>query len=161
MIRSLLFPKILMETKPLLLADDTIAYIAGIIDGEGSIGIYKNRKYYVPKVTIANTNLDLLVYIKDCLGMGSITNQMPSINAKPRYQLCISGAKAVFQIIITVRRYLRVKTIPAQIVWAWCLLHNIYDRPKGNKAYPYGTKEADLINSIHRVNQKGLGICVN
>lgn len=60
------------------LTDKQIGYIAGIIDGEGSICLHKcvwkdrNEVYYRPFIKIANTNLEMLVLIKNLLGCGSI-----------------------------------------------------------------------------------------
>lgn len=60
------------------LTDKQIGYIAGIIDGEGTICIAKctwaDRKesYFRPMIKIANTNLEMLTSIKDMLGCGSI-----------------------------------------------------------------------------------------
>lgn len=50
------------------------AYIAGIIDGEGSIMLLKFHKnqYPAPCVSIASTTLELLEYIKEKTGMGNI-----------------------------------------------------------------------------------------
>jgi len=48
------------------------AYIAGIIDGEGSIMLqrFHNNKYPSPCVSIASTTLKLLNWIKSLVGKG-------------------------------------------------------------------------------------------
>jgi len=47
----------------------TYAYIAGFFDGEGSIGIYKNKKNnFVLIVSTANTNFDILIKMKKIFG---------------------------------------------------------------------------------------------
>lgn len=50
------------------------AYIAGIIDGEGSIMLQKfhNNEYPSPCVSIASTTLELLNWIKSVVGKGII-----------------------------------------------------------------------------------------
>jgi hypothetical protein len=50
------------------------AYIAGIIDGEGSIMLQKfhNNEYPSPCVSIASTTLELLNWIKSVVGKGVI-----------------------------------------------------------------------------------------
>ena len=61
------------------LTDKQIGYIAGIIDGEGTIClskcVWKNRNevYFRPFIKIANTNLDMLVAIQKMVGTGSIS----------------------------------------------------------------------------------------
>lgn len=67
------------------LNDKQIGYIAGIIDGEGTIClskcVWKNRHevYFRPFIKIANTNLDMLFYIQRILGVGSIALESESI----------------------------------------------------------------------------------
>ncbi len=50
------------------------AYIAGIIDGEGTITLAKKHKNEMPspEVSIANNNLELLNWIKAKVGCGRI-----------------------------------------------------------------------------------------
>jgi hypothetical protein len=47
------------------------AYIAGFFDGEGNIGIHRNRQKYAVKISITNTNLAILKFIRLVMG-GSI-----------------------------------------------------------------------------------------
>ena len=53
------------------------AYIAGIIDGEGSIMLQKfhSNEYPSPCVSIASTTLELLKWIKLIVGKGTIINK--------------------------------------------------------------------------------------
>ena len=59
------------------LSRDEAAYIAGLIDGEGSIGLLRKHKddYRQLVVSISNNELDLLRYIRDTVGAGQITNK--------------------------------------------------------------------------------------
>ena len=69
------------------LTKEQIGYIAGIVDGEGTITLTrrrskilkrKNRKpqynliCYAPAIYVGNTNLDLILWLKSKLGCGSI-----------------------------------------------------------------------------------------
>lgn len=58
------------------------AYLAGIIDGEGSIMLTKfhNNQFPAPCITVASTSLELLYWIKDTTSMGSINSKK---NYKP------------------------------------------------------------------------------
>ncbi|MBS4803933.1 MAG: LAGLIDADG family homing endonuclease [Clostridium sp.] len=53
------------------------AYIAGIIDGEGSIMLQKIHKneHPAPCISIASTTLELLEWIKKVVGKGTITKK--------------------------------------------------------------------------------------
>lgn len=53
------------------------AYIAGIIDGEGSIMLqrFHSNEFPSPCVSIASTTIELLEYIKSTVGKGVIKNK--------------------------------------------------------------------------------------
>lgn len=54
-----------------------ISYIAGIIDGEGSIMLIKfhNNQLPAPCISISSTTLELLIWIKEKTSMGKIVNK--------------------------------------------------------------------------------------
>ncbi|MDR7855740.1 LAGLIDADG family homing endonuclease [Tissierella sp.] len=53
------------------------AYIAGIVDGEGSIMLtrFHKNQYHSPCVSISSTDLELLEWIKNTIKSGKITNK--------------------------------------------------------------------------------------
>lgn len=53
------------------------AYIAGIIDGEGSIMLIRAhpREFPSPCVSIASTTMELLKWVKSTVGSGAITHK--------------------------------------------------------------------------------------
>lgn len=55
--------------------DDFLYWLSGFIDGEGSISIFKFKKCYYARLSIANTNLNILKYIKNKLKFGGIQHQ--------------------------------------------------------------------------------------
>lgn len=62
------------------LSDSEAAYLAGVIDGEGTITLTKthrgeNRR---PVVSISSTELPLLLYVRSVIGAGRITNKRRS-----------------------------------------------------------------------------------
>lgn len=59
------------------MTNEEIAYIAGIIDGEGSIMLIKfhNHQFPAPCISISSTTLELLEYIKEKTDMGKIINK--------------------------------------------------------------------------------------
>lgn len=60
------------------------AYIAGIVDGEGSIMLQKfhSNEHPSPCVSIASTTLELLQWIKSTVGNGHITKKKNYNNEK-------------------------------------------------------------------------------
>ncbi len=51
-------------------------YLAGFIDGEGTIGFEKSPGRYVPYISISNTNLDVLEKIKNFLQEEGINSKL-------------------------------------------------------------------------------------
>jgi hypothetical protein len=93
---------------------EDLAYFAGIIDGEGSIGIEhlkptKGRKkdYYVCRLTVINTSLRLMNWIKDTFG-GQFDQRKEIPGRKTCYRWHIFG-KDMENILKAVEPLLKVK----------------------------------------------------
>ncbi|MGC4377682.1 LAGLIDADG family homing endonuclease [Fictibacillus sp. Mic-4] len=87
------------------------SYIAGIIDGEGSITLTRmhEKEHRRPCISISSTDKDLLIYIQSLTG-GVINNKK---NYKPEkhknsYTLYIKKKEEVFTILRLILPYLRV-----------------------------------------------------
>lgn len=66
-----------------------IAYLAGIIDGEGHIGLSKQKRYNTPRgrLTITNTDSRLLLWLRDKIG-GSITTNHADVRTGGKWRKC-------------------------------------------------------------------------
>ena len=94
------------------------AYIAGIIDGEGCIDLFKRKsaKYVAgyqlaPRITVTNTDICLLEYIKDFTNLGTIsTYERPN---KPHWKRAhlwqLYGSDNIKFFLESLLPYLRVK----------------------------------------------------
>ena len=51
-----------------MITSEDIAYIAGLIDGEGSLHMSKRGKMLTARINMVNTNEKMLIFIKDKLG---------------------------------------------------------------------------------------------
>lgn len=49
-------------------SDVELAYIAGLIDGEGSLSLNRNKKYFKPCMRIANTYRPVLEWVRERIG---------------------------------------------------------------------------------------------
>ena len=114
-------------------ADSTIwAYLAGIIDGEGSIGTTRTGKYrnVVGRLIVANTNEALLHTLKQRHG-GTITKRKKAFGEgwKPFCSIAWTNRGAL-RILETVLPYLIVKRPQAEV----CIrLIRMRDRPKNER----------------------------
>ena len=92
------------------------AYIAGFIDGEGCISLaWRLKKYTTPIIQVANTNQDILVYLKTIFGGSLIDRQEKRINRKPSFAWVVCGQKAI-NVIRQIYPFLKLKKNQAEIL---------------------------------------------
>lgn len=104
-----------------MLSYEERAYIAGIIDGEGSIMLTRFHKNQFPSpcITIASTSLELLEWVKAKTGLGSIKSKKNynPINHKDsytyilRYDEAISLLKDIEPYLVIEQKKLRAQMI--------------------------------------------------
>lgn len=96
------------------------AYIAGIIDGEGSITLTRmhEKEFRRPCISIASTDLELLNYIQSIVG-GNINNKKNynPLKHKNSYTLYIKKKNDVLSILNRVSPYLRVNKKRERALW--------------------------------------------
>lgn len=85
------------------------AYIAGIIDGEGCIGIYCKKHSFFVQITIANTNKELIIWLENKLH----TNAYKMLNDKrlknkQSFSVTVDRMRA-FEILQRIKPYVIVK----------------------------------------------------
>ena len=86
------------------------AYLAGIIDGEGSIGIDNHGGVRTPsvRITLTNTNIDMLAELKVLWGGWLTTRRQRKIGWKYVADLVWAG-KPTDKVLKAIRPYLRAK----------------------------------------------------
>jgi hypothetical protein len=96
-----------------------LAYVAGLVDADGSIGFTSSKSsIFVPRVTITNTNLELLEDIKATFG----GNIQPLHGRKEKWkkayywQICNSTA---VKFVAKIEKWLRIKQENAWLLFAW------------------------------------------
>jgi len=95
-----------------------LAYVAGLMDGEGSIGFTRSRSAMVPRVSITNTNIDILNDLKEAFG-GYITPLSRSkAKWKQAYAWVINNTKAV-DFVALLEPWLRIKHEQVWLLYAW------------------------------------------
>ena len=97
------------------------AYIAGIVDGEGSISLVKQGKnqYHSPLISIASADLELLEWVQKTTGYGTIIkkkNYNPSKHKDSyainiRYNQAISLLKEIVEFLVITRKKKRAQLI--------------------------------------------------
>jgi hypothetical protein len=85
------------------------AYVAGVIDGEGTVTLVRmhRRENRRPIVSISNTERPLLEHIQDVVGAGRITNKRTSAaDHTPSFAYVLSSRRAI-SLLAQVAPYLR------------------------------------------------------
>jgi len=131
------------------------AYMAGLIDGDGSIMIVKNgsENRYIPTIVFSNTDLELVNFLNDMLGefginSGITRNKQRGMGKKPIYLLNIKCINA-YQLAKNINKYLILKKKQSEKVIEWFTVRSKRDNHKG----PYTTKEHDIIKEIQELNR--------
>ena len=60
----------------------TVSYLAGLFDAEGSVGIYPAKRHTSLTVTYYNTDLDLLRFVHDAIGLLGFNPLLPYLDKK-------------------------------------------------------------------------------
>jgi len=145
-----------------------LAYIAGFLDGEGTISIVKVKRkdrersysspYYRPILVINNTNREILEWIKSVFGAGQVNLvARKEMGRKPVYRWIVGNAVAI-QIAEILYPHLRVKKLQADVVMQYKSTvpskYNVY----GNKGLPIEIiKERDsFVETLRCLNKRGL-----
>lgn len=114
-----------MEPLRVVLTSEQAAYIAGLVDGEGTIGFNrvpsphgKHRLTWVGRVSIINTHLETLEWVQSVVGFGSIQSRKSSAKWKMCYQVSWVSrqSRALLPILLP---YLRIKRKQAELVLAY------------------------------------------
>jgi hypothetical protein len=146
------------------------AYLAGIVDGEGSISIYVGAgKCLQPVIAIVNTNESLLNHCCDILaraGIGVGYNKSPrrritGTKGKKSYAIIIRGGhKGIAKVLQEITPYLVAKRKQAEIVRAFCLRRikidyvNASIRTKRG-ATTFSAEDIAAVNELRRLNFRG------
>ncbi len=93
------------------------AYLAGIIDGEGTVTLTKHHKNETPSpdVSVANNNLQLLKWIRSLVGGVIISKKKRKAHHNDSYAWSIRHDKAI-QLLEQINQYLIVKKAQADLI---------------------------------------------
>jgi hypothetical protein len=135
--------------------DVTIAaYIAGLIDGEGSIMLNVAATHFQPSIQVVSTDLSILTWLQQVLGCGTIRpkTQRPKYDQwteKRRdqwtFSVCLmSDVRYILELILP---YLRVKKKQAELLLLYCKEHI----PRASIT----EVEECIYNDLRKLNKRG------
>lgn len=96
------------------LAPTDAAYVAAMIDGEGSISLTQDRHTLALRVNVANTDLPMLEWIRDMTGVGVINSKTSDATRRAIHYWECNGAVGV-AVLAVVLPFLRIKRVQAEL----------------------------------------------
>jgi hypothetical protein len=149
---------LLTNLKPIdfsFLTDNEKGYIAGIIDGEGTISLEKRKFSNVkihPVISISNCSLELLNHIQKIIKCGTVRlAKKANQKARPEYKLSINRINQIEGLLSIITPYLILKRKQAEIVLEF-ICHLQMKRQRNYKLSKY---EMTLFKEIRMLNQRG------
>jgi len=135
------------------------AYVAGIVDGEGTINIAraKTRKSYQVRMSVGSTSRRLVDYLLRTFGGNSTARKVLS-NPKAKDQWCwyLNGYEAV-TLLLEIRPFLVIKPLQANLVLAVPRFREFTGkRARGRNWTPTELAQgAEAYACMHRLNKRG------
>ena len=129
-------------------------YLAGFIDGEGTVGLSKRKNSYIPYVSISNTNAEVIKQINlELNGINSTTviRKAMKANHKDALGLTVRWQHAI-KLCVLLKDKLIIKHNQANII--------VNEYPKctpRNGRYNETNKKAKqvIVNKLHLLNSRG------
>ena len=132
-----------------------LAYVAGIIDGEGSISLYppcKGRRGLKISVQVGNTNEWLIQWLRFIFG-GYIYTIPPRKNCKPVHSWSVSYQQAL-GVLQAVYPYLRLKKPQAEIAINFLKMRHHKGRHLTDGELAIGEAQRILMASLNKKGER-------
>ncbi|HDZ13365.1 hypothetical protein LCGC14_0643850 [marine sediment metagenome] len=144
-----------------------LAYLAGLIDGEGTITLERTGKRRMngvmglsPSVIVANTDTSIVQWVVTSFErIGAkpyIKTQTPSQKnkrCKPCYWVIVKSLTKSKKILTVVKQYLIAKRAQADLILEFI---QIRGDSQGAKGKPYGEREMRILDQIRALNYRGV-----
>lgn len=153
-----------------MVSERELAYAAGIVDGEGSIGIYKhsaakNRdgsfRRFPPLrvfVSVSQCDIRLPVWMKERFGGHVSSLGIPKTGRRPAYQWGLHGSEAIREFLTSIQPHLLIKREQATVALEFIQLGRLHIpryATEGEKQAIYAARE-DLRLRICRLNVRSI-----
>lgn len=124
-------------------------YIAGIIDGEGTITLYVHGGIMTSIIDLCNNHLGLIDWLEEHLHCGSRYTNINHKRVRPTYHIKFYRLLDVKALLEQVLPYLIVKRKQAELVLEFCNLR------LQDKFLEYNPKLYDLAIEVRKLNERG------
>lgn len=137
------------------------AWVAGFVDGEGSIGIHRaadpriGRHSYRAALQIGNTNRDALVRVAEIMGVtNAITQLAPQTERHAtQWHFQVRERSHLWRILPQIEPYLVIKRLQAQLT-LFFVASRLTHRGRGRYA-PFTPQELRCYEVLREANRRG------
>lgn len=152
-----------------------LAWLAGFIDGEGYLGIERQRKketarqsaslLYHPYLIIANSNYNVLEFIRKYIGYGYVyevrrkKSKLRHNNEKPGFQYKLTKMDKLRPFLNTLRPYLRLKQQQCALLLKFITIRQNAKRITGRGhrgSTSFSNLEEEIYQELRILNKRGL-----
>lgn len=109
------------------------AYLAGIVDGEGSIGYYKRRNTFGAIVSITNTDFKLFAWLQDRITLGKVRARSGRGHWSPCWYFEITKKAEIIEFLTLLQPYMVVKLEQATLLLSYLNTEQEIFQPNGRK----------------------------
>jgi len=139
----------------------TLAYTAGLIDGEGYIGLIPNCRVHtslIPKVKVASVSPEIVEFLHLTFGGHLDKARQNKGNRKESYMWSLSNKIHVYKFLMDLRPYLRLKFKQADLICDYCQ-QCTYAEMRNKKTKQSATeKRMWFYNQIRLLNHRGITV---
>lgn len=136
---------------------EKLAYVAGIVDGEGTITIERmtHPRFSAgfalhPILTISNTDKKLIEFCKKALNLlHAITRHIKGPRRKVSWRIDVTKKETVLEKLLALRPYLITKSKQADLVMEYCL-RRLHTQRK------YDAEDLEILDKIRKLNRRGV-----
>ncbi len=112
-------------------------YLAGLLDGEGCLGIRKHKLGYVHAVIeVCMTNRRPLDWACDVTGLGNVTSHIERrVGRRQPFKWVVTGVSNIQALLRVIEPYMRVKRAEAKALLILAYLREVKSRLTGPREY--------------------------
>ena len=133
-----------------------LGYLAGIIDGEGMIGIYRQPHGTMTRVSVSNTNSTIIERVREIMVKIGVSPHIYLVKKqdgkrKDCWEIMVTSQVSCRKVLETVMPYLCGKKAQAQL-----LLDYVISRHGKKARYGLSPEEERMISSMRPLNRRGI-----
>jgi hypothetical protein len=130
---------------------EDIAYMAGFIDGEGTItlNLGSSGKWWSPYVGVINTDFNVMDFFAKIFGRRASLKKDKRLGRNDAYGVEITSLREVYEFLQIIYPYLRVKKEQAKLLLEYCKLR------LARFQQPLNAQEREIVEKIRELNRRG------